>query len=867
MNRQDCESLLIKQGASKAEAQVLTDALLDEKRQVLASGGDIQKLSRQWSERALSFARETQRREYLKALGTLKYTEASKAIDSLQAEGASPEDAIRTFLAGQSTYRAGGRRSVSALREGIYNSWAGSMVNELEKVPDALRLIQGDKEFHDAVFMEMREPGTSKDARVKEIAGIFARHMERIRQDLNDAGAYIGHLEGWTPQNHDPYKILGANGENKKKWMEFIRERLDTDRTFPNASEQEILQALEGVYQDITLGKPMFLPETGGNNTSTIPARKFEHQRVLHFKDAQSALEYHHAYGRGNIFNAMMTHMDHAARSLSLLRTLGPNPEQTLEKLVAREDVKLRNAGNIDDLAKRETAKELQSSFRDGSIRNIMREVTGEINTPVNPTMAKVMNGLRMIQNMAKLGGATLSALADPFVKATQIRTVTGDNWLGAIFKSVTQYIGSYGPESRETARRLGALLDHLRIDIASRWDSNAGMEGRLGRMQQAFFKWSGLDWITERGKAGYTMFLSSEFGSQAGKAWADMNPSLRATLKFHGVDETRWNIMRKMVQQNGEYTYFLPELAQKLSDADLLPMLPQKYRGAAPLMPEEAAAWNRGRERALRDARNKIQFESMGMLADETRFAVLEPDDATRAMMRQGQRPGTPRGELWRAIMQFKGFPMAYMQRTLGGRRWVRMERQEGMRRGWNRGSAWDAMTTDMPGIVGFVLSSIAFGYAAGVCKDVVKGKTPRDPEKMETWMAAAMQSGGAGIFGDFLLGKVNRFGSSALETAAGPLLGTASDVIKIMGEAIHGNARDAGADLVQAGMANTPFVNLWYTKAGLDWALLYHVREMLSPGTLRRSEQKMKDEFNQKYLYPPSRYIKRGGGFISGI
>ena len=85
-------------------------------------------------------------------------------------------------------------------------------------------------------------------------------------------------------------------------------------------------------------------------------------------------------------------------------------------------------------------------------------------------------------------------------------------------------------------------------------------------------------------------------------------------------------------------------------------------------------------------------------MLADETAFAIIEPDDATRAIMRQGTRPGTGAGEIWRAIMQFKSFPIAYMQRVLGGRRWVRGDLQKGMRYGLRNlpGAVGDALTRD---------------------------------------------------------------------------------------------------------------------------------------------------------------------------
>ena len=70
-----------------------------------------------------------------------------------------------------------------------------------------------------------------------------------------------------------------------------------------------------------------------------------------------------------------------------------------------------------------------------------------------------------------------------------------------------------------------------------------------------------------------------------------------------------------------------------------------------------------------------------------------------------------------------------------------------------------------------------------------------------------------------------------------------------------------------------NAPFVNLWYTRGALDYLLFFHLREALSPGTLKRAERKLKEEFNQGYFkiggldLTPSHNIRKGGGFRSGM
>lgn len=870
MNRNDCIHILKQHGASDAEAADLVDALLEEKRKVLAAGGNVQQLSAQWSERAQQFAKETQRREYLRALNMLRYTEAAKFVDSIKAEGGTALDAIQSLMVGQSAFATGSRNSVSALRQGILASWYAPMMKELEAVEGALDLIRGDKAFNDSIIREMREPGSTTDKTVAQVADIFARYNEQARQDVNRWGGNIGHIDGWTPQTHDPYKMMSRDGKKRQEWVDFMYDKLDLQRSFPDLTDPvEIKKAIDGAYSTLTIGKLSSLPDTGqAPSVRAKASSQLEHHRVLHFKDANAAIEYNDRYGKGNVFDAMLSHLEFEARALSLLQKLGPDPRETINKLVAREEYLLhQQEGSMAQEDLKVALEKLLKANRPGSaIDNWYVELTGEINIPGHAVAAKVMASLRAVENMAKLGGATLSAVADPFIKATSMRHL-GLSWPEAIVKSVSQYLGFFPKDERyEVARQGGAFFDSVRTEIASRWDDNAGIPGGMYKLQNKFFKWSGLNWITERGKGGYTLWLAEHLGEASDKTFDALDGNRRALLQYHGVTKDRWDAMRKMVTEIQGKKYFCPEKAQSLSDADINPLLYKKYQTQpAGLQGDKLEKWKLGRERNQQEVRRKLQFESAGMMIDETKFAIIEPDDYTRAWMRHGRHPGTMAGELWRAAMQFKGFPLAYMHRVLGGRRWVRGERQASMRRsGW--GGIADTATTDITGSIGFVMASVAFGYAAGVLKDISKGRTPRDPRKMETWLSAVLQSGGAGIFGDIFLGTADRMGNSALSAMAGPLAGSIGGVgglTQMTGEAARGDWKNVGHDAARWAMGHAPFVNLWYTRSAVDWAFLFHVREMLSPGSLRRSERKLKEEFGQTYLFPPSRYIRRGGGW----
>lgn len=158
-----------------------------------------------------------------------------------------------------------------------------------------------------------------------------------------------------------------------------------------------------------------------------------------------------------------------------------------------------------------------------------------------------------------------------------------------------------------------------------------SGMPGVLADLQDKLFRWSGLNWITERGKAGYTLWLSEHLGEVSGKTLDQLDGPRRAMLQYHGVDPERWEAMRKMSHQAEDgKAYFTPEAAAYLTDADLAPLLPEHAKNAPPDV----------QARELARIRDSLRFDSMAMLADETAFAIIEPDDATRAIMRQGTRP-----------------------------------------------------------------------------------------------------------------------------------------------------------------------------------------------------------------------------------
>ena len=139
---------------------------------------------------------------------------------------------------------------------------------------------------------------------------------------------------------------------------------------------------------------------------------------------------------------------------------------------------------------------------------------------------------------------------------------------------------------------------------------------------------------------------------------------------------------------------------------------------------------------------------------------------------------------------------------------------------------------------------------------KDMLRGRSPRDPKNKNTILQAFAQGGGAGIYGDFLISEIqNEYGNGIFETALGP---TASDLKKLLDMVSTMNEpKKAGKKFFELVEGHTPFLNLYYTKAAYDYLIGYQVKEMLDPGYFERMKQKHEEKRGQSYYLKPGSLI----------
>jgi len=860
--RSDCIQAVVASGLDVRDATDIVDGILADKARLEAQTNltnPTQQLTESFTKQMDQARRSAALQRRHASINIIKRDQLDKFLTQVKYEGFTLLDGLEAQMVGSVKDFTGARQSAMSRRWGILNSWIGPMVNDLEAIDGALPLLRSDMEFSYQVMREMRDPGSTGDKVAREVAQVFSDYSEVARQRLNNAGADIGKLDNWSPQSHDPILLLSKERGGMDAWVNYMTEHLDLERSFPEIANdtESVKRALRDTFLNITTGRKAGAIGPSDGRVVAGPrnlANRLGKERVLHFKDADSAVDYHRQYGKGNIVNAMFLNLEFSARQASLLETFGPNPELMIKSIIKKEINDIGANGDFSPEEKRKAISALTSAWKDGTVTSgkLARwytELNGETYSAVNQKAARVGSTVRGLQSLTKLGGATLSAIADVPVKATAIRH-RGNNlfqsWNKAVFG--TLFEGRTSEEKKMIARQLGAFIDGTMQEINSRFCATDHFSGAMSNAMNKFFKWSGLTGWTEAHKAGFIYGLANDLGENAAHSLADMNQHLAAVLRRHGVDDTQWDAIRHMVEKmpDGRQS-IVPERAHLIPESALVNLLPENMRSTITPKGKNKAKYRAARRSAIDRARHDLESRVMGLYADECRYAIIEPDDRTRAALVWGTRPGTWAGETIRLLMQFKSFPITYANRVLREGRW---------KKAGERGFQANTM-----GLTHFVTAMWTFGYLSMTAKDLSKGREPKNPEKWETWVAALLQSGGAGIYGDLLFAKVNRAGNSLAGTLAGPTVGTADRAFRVVQNFIHGDVEDAGADALRFAMDNTPLLNLWYTRAAADYLLLFHLREMLSPGSLRRTERTLKREYDQEYIVPPSSVIKRGG------
>lgn len=692
--------------------------------------------------------------------------------------------------------------------------------------------------------------------------GAIAWHdvADQLKKQFNDAGGKIGNLEDWAlPQHHSQPKIVKAGMDS---WVADIipmlkRERYTNDDGTP-MSDADIQRVMQGAWLTLATGGINKL-KPGDTSRSGMAANRNAEARSIHFKDADSYLEYQTKYGDKSLWGVITGHVESLSKEISMLETYGPNPDLTFRFFMDKETQQSALLNPAKTEAFKVQARKLQSLYD---------YVTGHTTPIVNQHLAQGFDTLRNWLVASRLGSAVITALSD---EATIHLTAKLNNLPELqLLQNEISALNITNRTEENLAHRAGLALDTLTGHL-NRWGADSLGPSWSSKMANTVMRASGLEALDGARRRAFGVTMMSALGEVTGKyeTLADLDPHDNRMLLSKGITDTDWIVWRQAELEkwgagNGVLTpesimrideatinevsleqraIIQAEKAKKLDGIDKMAALTPEQRDAS--YKQWAEIYDK-RLSALNDTiRRDAVLRLLGVTLEETDMAVLRPGAEDKAFTGSGMERGTWKGELTRSFFQFKAFPLAMIRRH-----W--MQRAGGMPTAGGRAAYLASM----------IVATTVLGAVSQTVNDLLQGKNPRGyfggDNVGRNWMGAFLKGGSLGLYGDFLFsGATQSSQTGPVASLLGPVSGAVEETFGLtQGNIIQymqGKDTHFGAELTRFVRSNTPGANLWYAKAALDHLIFHQMQEYFSPGYLARMQRRAKDEFGQTYYWKP--------------
>ncbi|MFW5921582.1 MAG: hypothetical protein ACOCUS_07055, partial [Polyangiales bacterium] len=633
-------------------------------------------------------------------------------VATFRAAGLDPRKSVLALLEGTARGVPGARDSVAAKMQGYRGAYLGRMFRRLDELgPRVIAAVRDQGEFQANVVREMRAraddgtpagtPGVTGDPLARQVADILAESADEARRDLNRLGGAIGELAGWSPQAHDRAKIAKTP---RDQWIETTLAKLDVDKSFQDADGdldhvRGILSEMyDNIVSDVDAARPQRDEALAASRVTPTPnlARALGRHRVLHFKDADSWLDYRTQFGAGHVFDAMVKHLERAARTAGQMEVLGPNPGYTLQTTLDELRQQIRADRTIPAEQKDQLAKALRLDGNDG-VASAFAEMQGlTFGVGGSETAARIMSETRAWQGVAKLGGAFISSFfSDPWVQATNLRFL-GRSWGDAIASQVRDFVASApSRERRRLAWQLGQGFDTLAQRISTSYFIHDGAPGVMQQLLNWTMRYQGLSWFTDHLRGTGARLMAEDLGDATvafeRRGWGGIDERLRHALELHNIGAGEVQALASVRRRHdGGRRFVTPDLARELEDDVVAELIAERlaraeeaaaararadaYKRAGTTAAKATADQRRGAESAAEAAREatrarlldgerrRVELALQAYFADELRsFSVLEPTAQTRRLMLRGSRRGTAAGEILRALATFKSYPVGF--------------------------------------------------------------------------------------------------------------------------------------------------------------------------------------------------------------
>ncbi|MBJ9771359.1 hypothetical protein [Acinetobacter baumannii] len=499
---------------------------------------DAEKLTEASKQVAIDIQEQLKRKHKIAAQDILKQSQNIAALDHGKL---SSMEVIDRMVAAHGDMS--GIQSIDSKARGIASIYRGELVDFYTNIKGGLGIFT-DQELVQKIVRERFGENTG-DALAKKISDKMGDVFETMRDRFNRNGGDIGKLDNWgLPQTHNLEKIAKAG---KEAWVNKAESLIDTRQyVHENGdyySQQEIRSLLEYTYDTLSsdgANKIEVGRQATGGGTSKVTNRHGE-SRVLHFKDAESWLEYQSEFGGMQFVDLVEAHINGLSKDIAMVENLGSNPKTALKIL-------------MDAAAKKDWEKGIEENQTKSSRKRaqVMFDEFSGGNSPQSQVLANLGLAYRSMNVASMLGGTTIASLADQatIAKNASVHNVSYRKAFGGLIEQ----LNPANKADRELAHSLGLATEEMLGSIA-RWSddgltSTYGKSEKLARISSGVatqvMRVSFLNALTSASKVGFTKLLMEKYGRLSrSKAWNDLDVQDRELLSNTGLDERAWQVFQ----------------------------------------------------------------------------------------------------------------------------------------------------------------------------------------------------------------------------------------------------------------------------------------------------------------------------------
>ncbi len=681
---------------------------------------------------------------------------------------------------------------MNAVVQQFKNRWAG--------------VVRPTKDMEEMLFeVSGRDTG---NANAKVLADAWKDAQKTASRLFHLVGGSVRELPDWRlPQSQDYLKLHRAGSDewvaDHLDWMDWDKvRRSDGSRLItPEERKKFLEEAFKTLHTDGANKLDLANPKMATNFSN-----KLANHRVLHYNGPEAWLAMHKKYGSGSIFDVMLQHTQDMAHEIAMIERFGPSPTVALANIEQMISKLAPTPGHAQ--------KEIKALRANAAI---MLRQTGLARTD---KIGVALAGTRNMLQASLLGSAALIAVPSDLnlmVMAKHFNRLDD-------MKFMRQYLKLMNPLSskdRALAVRLGFVADTVSAQMygARRFMGEAMLDGPswTRRIADVSLNLSALTPHTQSARWAFGMEMLGLFADNRTKAFDDL--PFADMLRRHGITANEWDLFRQV---------------------DVFE--PDTHPGATFLRPDDILDHYGGTRTA-----QALMAKIKSAVIDESRVAVPDMNNRSRAWLVGESNPSTWPGEIARSVAMFKNFPVTFL--NVIARRYLMTALNE---RGGRSAAMWTAY---------LMTSMTALGALRIQMSNISQGHDTQDMTNGQFMLRSMMIGGGFGLLGDFVLGDYNRLGGGPIASIGGPVAQFGDDLMKVtwgnVREVTEGKDTKALTELVEFGQRYAPGSRLWWSRLMVDRLFWDQLVKLTDPDAEARFDRKAK---RQEKLYGRKGYWERG-------